>query len=154
MKPENIIIRRFESSDSIEVCNIIKRNLIEINSKDYPPHIINNMCNLYTSDHIIEIAKARDIYVAELNGKIIGTASLENHIICAVYVNIDYHNRGIGRKLMCFIEDVAINNSIKFLRLHASLTSLNFYYALGYKYIEELDDPEAGKSTLVEKVLF
>lgn len=154
MKPENIIIRRFESSDSIEVCDIIKRNLIEINSKDYPPHIINNMCNLYTSEHVIEIAKARDIYVAELNGKIVGTASLENHIICAVYVNIDYHNHGIGRKLMCFIEEVAKNNSIDSLRLYASLTSLNFYYTLGYKYIEELDDPEAGKSTLVEKVLF
>ncbi|MEG0772133.1 GNAT family N-acetyltransferase [Clostridium sp.] len=154
MKPENIIIRRFESSDSIEVCDIIKRNLIKVNSKDYPAHIINNMCDLYTSEHIIEIAKARDIYVAELNGKLIGTASLDKHIICAVYVNIDYHNRGIGRRLMCFIEEVAKHKSIKFLRLHASLTSLNFYYTLGYKYIEELNDPEAGKSTLVEKVLF
>jgi N-acetylglutamate synthase-like GNAT family acetyltransferase len=154
MQSENIIIRKFKNNDSVEICDIIRRNLIEINSKDYPPHIINNMCNLYTSEHIIEIARVRDIYVAELNGKIIGTASLENHIICAVYVNIDYHNRGIGRKLMCFIEEVAKNNSINFLRLYASLTSLSFYYALGYNYIEELDDPEAGKSTLVEKILF
>ncbi len=154
MKYDSIIIRNFKSADSLEVCKIIKRNLIEINSKDYPANIINNMCNLYTSDHIIEIAKVRDIYVAELNGNIIGTASLENNIICAVYVNINYHNHGIGRKLISFIEDVAKNNSINLLRIHASLTSLNFYYALGYKFVEELDDADAGRSTLVEKLLF
>jgi len=153
MNNDNTIIRNFKSKDSLEVCEIIKRNLIEVNSKDYPTHIINNMCSLYTSDHIIEIAKVRNIYVAELNGKIIGTASLENNTICAVYVNINYQNRGIGRKLISFIEDVAKNNSINLLRIHASLTSLNFYYAIGYTFVEELDDPDAGRSTLVEKVL-
>jgi len=154
MKYDSIIIRNFKSSDSLEVCEIIKRNLIEINSKDYPTHIINNMCDLYTSDHILEIAKVRDIYVSELNGKLIGTASLENNIICAVYVDIKYHNCGIGRKLISYIEEVAKNKSINTLKIHASLTSLNFYYALGYKFVEELNDPEAGRSTLVEKLLF
>lgn len=154
MECENIIIRKFKSMDSLEVCHIIKRNLIEVNSKDYPEHIINNMCNLYTSDHLIKIAEERDIYVAELNGKIIGTASLEGGIICAVYVNIDYHKRGVGKKLIAFIEAAAKNNSIDLLRIHASLTSLNFYYALGYKYVKEVDDVDAGRSTIVEKQLF
>jgi citrate lyase synthetase len=151
---DSIIIRKFKSMDSLEVCNIIKRNLVEVNSKDYPEHIINNMCNLYTSDHLVEIAEERDIYVAELNGKIIGTASLEGNIICAVYVNIDYHKRGVGKKLIAFIEAAANNNSINLLQIHASLTSLNFYYALGYKYVKEVDDPDAGRSTIVEKQLF
>jgi len=154
MKCNNIIIRNFMSTDSLEVCEIIKTNLIEVNSRDYPTHIINNMCNLYTSDHLAELAKTREIYVAELNGVIIGTASLEKNIICAVYVNINFHNQGIGRKLVSFIEGVAMNNSISLLRIHASLSSLNFYYALGYTFVEELNDPEAGRSTLVEKFLF
>ena len=69
MEFENIIIRKFNSMDSSKVCEIIVKNLIEINSKDYPEEIINDMCNLYIPEYIIEKAKKRDIYVAELNGE-------------------------------------------------------------------------------------
>ena len=151
---DSIIIRKFKSMDSLELCNIIKRNLVEINSKDYPEHIINNMCNLYAPNNIIKIAEKRDIYVAELNGRLIGTASLEVNIICTVFVNINYHKCGVGRKLISYIEYKAKNNSINLIQIHSSLTSQNFYYALGYKYVKEVEVPNSGRSIIVEKQLF
>ncbi len=153
MEFENITIRKFKSMDSSKVCEIIKRNLIEINSKDYPEDIIIDMCNLYISEYMIKIAEKRDIYVAELNGTLIGTASLDKNVICTVFVDVNYHKCGVGRKLMSFIEDEAKKKSINLIQLHSSLTSLNFYYALGYKYVEEIDVPNLGRSTIVEKQL-
>lgn len=150
---ENIIIRKFKNTDSSNVCEIIKKNLIEINSKDYPQEIINDMCNLYIPEYMIEKSKKRDIYVAELNGELIGTASFEDNVIYTVFVNTNYHKRGIGRKLISFIEESAKKNSINLIQLSASLTSLNFYYSLGYKYVKEVDIPNLGRSIIVEKQL-
>lgn len=153
MDSKNIIIRQFKSTDSLELCAIIKRNLVEVNSKDYPSDIINSMCDLYTPNHIIQMAKERNIYVAELNGNIIGTASLDKNIICTVFVNTDYHRHGVGRKLISFIEDSANKNSVKTIQIHSSLTSLNFYYALGYLYVKQIEVPNLGRSIIVEKQL-
>jgi len=154
MNSMNIIIRKFKSMDRLELCDIIKKNLVEINSKDYPEHIINSMCDLYVPNSIKKIAKKRDIYIAELNGKLIGTASLDGNIICTVFVNISYHKCGVGRKLISYIEYKAKSNSINLIQIHSSLTSQNFYYALGYKYIKEVEVPNLGKSIIVEKQLF
>ena len=151
---ENITIRKFKSADSSVVCEIIKRNLIEINSKDYPEDIIKDMCKLYIPEYMIRIAKQRHINVAELNGIIIGTASLDKNEICTVFVDVDYHKCGVGRKLMSSMEDVAKKNSVNIIQLHSSLTSLNFYYALGYKYVEEIDVPNLGRSIIVEKQFY
>lgn len=151
MKYENIIIRKFESMDSSKLIEIIKRNLIEINSKDYAKEIINGMCNRFTPDRMIENAKKRDIYVAEFNGELIGTASLENNVIYGVFVDVNYHRRGVGRKLMSIIEDKAKGNSVNLIP--SSITSQNFYYELGYKYVKEVETPDSGKCIIVEKQL-
>ena len=153
MEFENIIIRKFKNTDSSKVCDIIKKNLIEVNSKDYPEEIINYMCNLYIPEYMIEKSKERDIYVAELNGELIGTASFENNVIYTVFVNTNYHKRGIGSKLISFIEERAKKDSINVIQIPSSLTSLNFYYSLGYKYVKEVDVPNFGRSIVVEKQL-
>ena len=150
---ENIIIRKFKNTDSSKVCEIIKKNLIEVNSKDYPEEIINYMCNLYIPEYIIEKSKNRHIYVAELNGEIVGTASFEDNVIYTVFVNTNYHKRGIGSKLISFIEEAAKKDSINLIQIPSSLTSLNFYYSLGYKYVKEVDVPNLGRSIIVEKQL-
>ena len=153
MDTENITIRKFKSKDSSKVCEIIRRNLIEVNSKDYPEDIIKDMCNLYIPEYMIEIAEKRDIFVAELNGNLIGTASLDKNVICTVFVDIRYHKCGVGRKLMSFIEDDAKKNSINLLQIHSSLTSQDFYYTLGYKYVNQIEVPNLGRSIIVEKQL-
>lgn len=153
MKCENIIIRKFKSMDSSKLIEIIKRNLIEINSKDYAKEIINGMCNRFTPERMIENAKKRDIYVAEFNGGLIGTASLENNVIYGVFVDVNYHRRGVGRKLMSIIEDKAKENSVNLIQIPSSITSQNFYYKLGYKYVKEVETPDSGKCIIVEKQL-
>lgn len=154
MKFQNIIIRKFNDIDSLKLCEIIRRNLTEINSKDYPEEIINDMCNRYISEYMIEKSKKRDIFVAELNGELIGTASFENNMIYTVFVNVDYHKRGVGKKLISFIENKAKKKLINVIQISSSITSQNFYYALGYKYVKEVEVPNLGRSIIVEKQLY
>lgn len=125
MEFENAIIRKFKSMDSSKLCEIIKRNLIEINSKDYPKEIIYNMCTRFKPEGMIAKSKKRDIYVAELNGKLIGTASLEDNVIYGVFVDVNYHGFGVGRKLISFIESKAKENSINLIQIPSSITSQN-----------------------------
>ncbi|BCZ48709.1 GNAT family acetyltransferase [Clostridium gelidum] len=153
MESKNISIRKFKSIDSSKLCEIIKRNLIEINSKDYPKEIIDGMCSRFVPENMIENAKKRDIYVAELNGELIGTASLENNIIYGVFVDVNYHGCGVGKKLMSIIEDNAKENSVNLVQVPSSITSQNFYYKLGYNYVKEVETPDSGRCIIVEKTL-
>ena len=154
MESKNISIRKFKSIDSSKLFEIIKKNLIEINSKDYSKEIIDGMCSRFVPERMIENAKKRDIYVAELNGELIGTASLENNVIYGVFVDVNYHGCGIGRKLMSVIEDNAKEKSVNLVQVPSSITSQNFYYKLGYNYVKEVETPDSGRCIIVEKRLF
>jgi len=72
----NIKIRPFNNADADKISTIICRNLREINSKDYMPDMIEGLINCFTSGEIIKFAPGRNMFVAEADGKLMGTASL------------------------------------------------------------------------------
>ena len=75
------------------------------------------------------------IYVAESSDRIVGcgAVSLIDGKIDAVFVDPDHAGNGIGRKVMQFLEEVAIESgSTATLHLEASLNAMPFYTKLGF----------------------
>ena len=75
-------------------------------------------------------------FVAEAeNGLVVsfGEINLEAAEIEAVFVATQYARRGIGRRLLLFLEDLATQRGLTHLVLDASLNAVAFYEKMGYR---------------------
>ena len=148
-----IEIRKFKDDDALEVSDLIRRTLIEENSKFYPKSVIEYMCNEFSPKFLIELSKEREFFVAIEKSKLIGTITFIKDYIGTVFVNPDYHCKGIATKLMDTIENLAKQRKIKKLRLESSINAVNFYEKLGYKKGEKSQSEEYGVTYEMIKVL-
>ena len=130
---------------------MIRKNLLEVNSKDYPKSAIQFLIKIHSPKQLIEKSKEKNIYVLVEKDKIIGTVSLKGDWVLTVFVNPDVHGRGLGRKLMEYIENVAKKRKITKLTLPSSITAEKFYKKLGYKKIERKKHKECGVVILMTK---
>lgn len=153
MDVRKITIRKFRPQDGEAVSNIIRDNLIKINSKDYSQSVIDYMCELYTPTYLRQISNKRKIYVAINNEVVVGTASIDNDTIYTVFVDTQYHRKGIAKKLINLFEEIVDNNGIRLLKVQASITSQKFYEKLGYSKVGEEESDQYGKSIIMEKYL-
>ncbi len=144
-------IRSYVNGDARKISNVIRRCLKEVNSKDYSKRTIANLYNFFTPSQIVRNSKDRIIFVAAEGDKIIGTASLKGNTIYTVFVNPDFHGRGIGSKLMSKVEVVARQSGYRKLQVPSSITSVEFYKKLGYKKVKTIRFLERGDTILMEK---
>jgi len=153
MKVNNISLREFRVEDAEVISKIIRTNLIQVNSRDYSESVISNMYGIFTPSFIIEVSEKRKMYVALDGEKIVGTASIEGDTIYTVFVDTEYHGKGIGRKLMECLEEIAANSGLQSVKLPASITAKKFYERLGYYALYEVETEEYGRDIIMEKSL-
>ncbi len=155
---EEIKVRGIEAGDAEGVSEIICRNLIEVNSRDYTPCEIDRYIEHFTPETIVRLAREREMLVAECAGGVVGTGSLgtfgdaveDNWTVFTVFVKTDCHGRGIGRILMEEIEKLARSKGVSELTVPSGITACDFYKKLGYNEVEYLEDK---KIHLMKKIL-
>ncbi|MFK7980037.1 MAG: GNAT family N-acetyltransferase [Saprospiraceae bacterium] len=145
-------IHSFDNRFSKQVSELIRNTLREINSKDYSEEIIEKMCTRFSEENITNRASNIKMVLMIENEEVIGTASLKDNIILTVFVSVNAQGKGVGTKLMRYLEEIASKKGFKKVLLPSSITSVSFYKKLGYKIIEE-NINDFGKNIIVEKVL-
>jgi GNAT superfamily N-acetyltransferase len=136
----SIEIRRFRDSDAEGISTIICRNLREVNGKDYPAEVITKLLGSFTPEKISKVSRQREMFVAETDGVVVGTASLARdnrttdvrYVCLTVFVLPERHGNGIGKMLMDRVEEAARRNGAATLQVPASITALPFYRKRGY----------------------
>ena len=146
-----INIRLFRPEDREKVSLLIRKTLIEENSKDYPQNVIDYMINEFTGSFIQKMAEERTFLVAEKNEEIVGTATLKNNYIGTVFIHPEFQSQGIGTQLMKKVEHLAKSRGLKNLTLDSSITGLGFYKRRGYEQKEDIQDENYGKTYRMEK---
>ena len=148
-----MITRQFRNADAQSVSELIIANLKQINSQYYPENVINRMVKLYTPKHLIETAQKQLVLVAEELDEIVGTATISKNFFGSVFVRPDMHGKGIGNKVMDSLEQLAKQNGLEEVKLHASINAVNFYTKRGYKKIGKVSDAKFGESFEMVKQL-
>ena len=146
-------IRKIREEDAKKVSELIHRTLVEINSKDYSQRVIQNMKDNFTSQRITKRIKKRDIYVAVDSKKILGTASLDNNVILSFFVDSKNIGKGIGSRLLKFLENKIKKKGFKEAKVPSSITALDFYKKLGYREYDRKNDSRFGLSIYMKKIL-
>ena len=137
----------------MEVSELIRKTLIEVNSKFYPKSVIEYLCNEFSPKFLIQLSKEREFFLAVEKSKIIGTITIINDYLGTLFVNPDYHGKGIGTKLMEKIENLAKERKIQKLKLKSSINAVDFYEKLGYKKGEQSQSEEYGLTYEMSKAL-
>ncbi len=132
---------------------VIRRSLTQVNTRDYPDHVIRFMITHYSADRIEEIIDRGDQFVLEEEGKVVLTGALMENEIIGLFSEPTLMGHGHGRRMMTFLEAELAERGRERVILHASLTARSFYEGLGYQMVNEEEDPDFGRSTLMQKKL-
>jgi N-acetylglutamate synthase-like GNAT family acetyltransferase len=136
MLGKQIAIRRATADDLPTVHDIVLRALRETNAKDYPGSVINRLV-LTLPEKISSNLETWHAFVAIVDGRVVGTASLSGDTVKSVFVDPDYQRSGVATKLMSAVENVALAQSVRALNVQSSITAQPFYAKWGFKIVRE-----------------
>jgi N-acetylglutamate synthase-like GNAT family acetyltransferase len=130
-----IQIRRATAEDAKAVYEIVLRAVRETNARDYPTSVIDRLA-LALPEKVASKLDECQAYVA-VDGRVVGTGSLNGQEVGSVFVHPEYQGHGIGAKLMDAIESGATIQIGITLTLQSSITAQAFYAKRGFKVVRE-----------------
>jgi GNAT superfamily N-acetyltransferase len=152
-------IEPFQSVQAERVSAIIRRNLVEINSRDYSPELIQSLVAYYSPARILENSRSQHTLVAVQDGQVVGTGSLANfgsaeepdYYAVTIFVLPEWHKRGIGARLMEAIERKAGELEADKITVRAAISAKGFYVRLGYRFKDGIETLNEHGHYLMEK---
>lgn len=155
----DITIRQYDEKDADEVLNLIHRNSIEINARDYGLEFMQKFVDICDANWLRKRASFCHMYVAEENGRIVGVGgissyfgSLTESIILNVFVLPECHGMGIGKKIVQTLENDEYGVRANRIEVPASITAKDFYYKLGYGFKDGVEKLDEEKHYRMEKL--
>ncbi|BCT31291.1 GNAT family N-acetyltransferase [Pseudomonas protegens] len=130
-------VRPALEADAARVSQVILAALLTSNAQDYPAHVIERVQDSFTPDAVLQLMRRRQMFVALVDGELLGTASLDGRAVRSVFVDPAYHGHGLGRQLMAAVEQAALDSGLTSLVVPSSVTAEGFYARLGFVRVRE-----------------
>ncbi|AXK55548.1 GNAT family N-acetyltransferase [Pseudomonas protegens] len=130
-------VRPALEADAARVSQVILAALLTSNAQDYPAHVIERVQDSFTPDAVLQLMRRRQMFVALVDGKLLGTASLDGRAVRSVFVDPAYHGHGLGRQLMAAVEQAALDSGLTSLVVPSSVTAEGFYARQGFVRVRE-----------------
>ncbi|MFI5015911.1 MAG: GNAT family N-acetyltransferase [Hyphomicrobiales bacterium] len=128
-----LVIRPARQDEAEAISRMIVRTLRQSNSRDYEPAAIETMALDFSPSEVAPLMRERLVFVAFIGAELVGTVSLSTGRVNSVFVDPSHQGRGIGARMMAFIEKLALQQGRESVSLTSSLTAVSFYRKLGYE---------------------
>ncbi len=152
-------VRRFTGADAAATSAMIARSLRGSCVRDYGEAAIEALIAGMQPDDLLERAAHTHFYVAEDGGAIVGCGSVgpcsdsaTEACLFNIFVDPAWQRRGVGRATVEALEKDEYAAQAVCIHVHASVTGLPFYAALGYTF-EAGDRPDRKGLYLLQKRL-
>ncbi|MDO4696137.1 MAG: GNAT family N-acetyltransferase [Neisseria sp.] len=133
------ILRPAQPNDCEDIYNAHEYSVQYACRHNYDEAVLKAWLDLLSPESYLDtIANLRrELWVIEYKGHIQGffQLDLEEAQLDALYVHPFVHKRGLGTALLQKAEDLAIQENLSFIKLYASLNSVNFYLINGYEIL-------------------
>lgn len=147
-------IRKYSSDDAKEVSALVGKNLLEVNTKDYTRELMSWLADCYSPDSMNSAAIEKEVFVGVEGGKVVATAALlDGGWIHDVFVDPQWHGKGIGRAMMAFLERLAKSRNVRAITVPSSITAVSFYENIWYQPLKQTVSEEGLTEVLMEKEL-
>jgi GNAT superfamily N-acetyltransferase len=154
-------LEKFQPGQAAAVSALIRRNLREINSRDYPADFIAFLVEEFSPERLVERALEQPTFVALKGAKVVGTAGLANfgsaadpqYYGVAVFVAPECQGQGVGQQLMEAVEALARDLGADKLTVRAAIGARGFYEKLGYRFPDGTEKRDPHGNFILEKAL-
>ncbi|MBC2655033.1 GNAT family N-acetyltransferase [Pseudomonas sp. MSSRFD41] len=135
-------VREAAAADAPRISQVILAALLTSNARDYPASVIERVRHGFTAAGVLQLMQRRRMFVAWVDGVLVGTASLDANVVRTLFVEPSWHKRGVGRQLMTVLQQAAREAGAQSLIVPASITAEGFYARLGFRTVREQFDGE------------
>jgi len=125
-------IRLANKKDARKISILRRKTLRELNKNNYPKVFLQFLINENSTRGIINKMRDRDMFCAWEGNILLGTIDLGGNKIGRLFIKSSEIGKGIGTRLMDFIENYARSKRIKQVRLYSTKFALSFYKKRGY----------------------
>lgn len=134
-------------ADAHAISEVVIGALRESNARDYSPEVIARVEQSFCPTSVLKLMGQRRMYVALIEGQVVGTASLDQAVVRTVFVSPHYQGQGIGQQLMAHVKTVAILNQVDALLVPSSVTAQSFYAKL--EFCKVRDECHGDERTII-----
>jgi GNAT superfamily N-acetyltransferase len=137
-----LLIREYAESDALQVGVLIADTYSQYNLAFASPEQKQDFLGPFQyarspekshQDAIADVIKAVMVFVAEIDGVIVGVLRGRKDKLQSLFVRGDLHRQGIGRQLVNRFEQECANQGSRKIILMSTLYAVPFYQAMGYK---------------------
>jgi GNAT superfamily N-acetyltransferase len=128
----NIVVRYFELEDA-QPCSLLMQDHFRNYADNLSVEVRNQIADSRNTEYIEQIATDRTIIVATLNTKIVGMGALKGNEIRHMYVKSEYQGKGIGSRIMKFLEREAYEKGFPSVIVNSVDHSEDFYVKNGFQ---------------------
>lgn len=137
-------IRRAKISDAPSLSRLRRGVFGKVKGERYSKKFVDLINKTNSPKGVIENIKSFDVFCLVKGERIIGTVGLKGNKIKGLYVRKSCARKGIGTRLMNFIENYAKKKNLKKLILYSEEKARDFYEKLGYKALRKETSYEVG----------
>ena len=146
------VIRAAHAGDAAALSRLMSGAIRYSNAADYPPEVIARLLEHHAPDAVAAMIATRRVFVAKVDGRIVGTVALEGRMLRGLFVAVEHQGRGIALAMVTHVEDLARTKGIAALGLQSSVTAHGFYEKLGYRTQAFRYHPEGSTYRMIKRI--
>lgn len=137
----DIKVRRYKDGDASSICEIVRKDVLAENVKDYSEEPIKHLIESHNEELIERRSKKFHVYVLTDEEKIVGVGmigpywdSLTESSFFTIFIDPSYKGQGLGRKIIEVLEEDEYYKRAERVEIPASITAVEFYKHMGWKF--------------------
>lgn len=136
IKPVRLTFRPAYRNEWDDAMSLAWRVFMQFEAKDYPPEGIESFQDFITDSVLYRMFLMGEyqLFAAYENERMIGMISLRNEThISLLFVDANYHRRGIGKRLIQYISEYVLKEEgHDFVTVNAAPYAVEFYHRVGF----------------------
>jgi predicted N-acetyltransferase YhbS len=146
-------IRRFEKTDAVAASQLIRECFLKLDIGGHTKIGVKWQIEGNSPENLIKRSESIKYFVAIDNSKVIGICGYDNQKVHTLFVDINFHNCGIGKELLGTVLREAQTEGLQSIITLSTMYAENFYRSFGFKKLKDIFLPEDTKDIMLIKMI-